>query len=71
MAALAYLGMCVLSYRAYNRGGTSKSVFLKYPYLNSKLELLSISPARFVNDQIVELSSFFVAHIDEKFGEGS
>ena len=46
VAALAYLGMYVLSYRdyVYNRGGRSQ--------LGSKFEFLNISPGRFMNYQI-------------------
>ena len=40
-------------------------VLLKYLYLNSKLNSF---PGRFMNHQIFELSSSFVANSDEKLG---
>ena len=43
-----------------------KSVFVLYFNLNSKLEFLNSLSGRFMNYQIFELSSFFVAHSDEK-----
>ena len=52
VAALAYLDLCGLNNRAYNRGGRSKSVFLNYFNLNSKLEFLSSFPGRLMNYQV-------------------
>ena len=53
VAALAYSNMCVLSFRAYNRGGVPKKCFLEVPHFEQQIGIYE-----YFSWKVHELSEF-------------
>ena len=67
VTALTYLSMFVVSYRTYKRQWCVENVFSCLS-LNSKLKVMSVFLECSFISRGFELSSSFIAHIDERLG---